>query len=710
MITLGLITWTTPLMLLGTAAVAAPILAHLLNRRARRRITFPSIQLLVAARADQSGLFRLRRLAVLLLRCGVLILMACAFARPLWVDGAAASAGGVGTRSTVLVLDTSASMGQRVGDVRLIDRVRGEAQRLIGGLEPGADRANIIYAGFQARGAYDEPIVNLTVLRAELNDLEAGQGRADLAGAIDLAGAQLAAGRDTAASPAGARHVVVMSDMQRDNWGEAATAVGALQQNGIDVTVVPIGDRGEANAGVWRVRSEPAIPIAGAVSRISATVSNHADTARTVTVRAWVNEIAVGARGVRLEGRGETEVGFDHTFHDEGPHRVRFGIDDDALAVDNRAYAVASVARRVRVALIDDGDRGRATGSGFFLERALAPHGDDRDGLEVVALRSDAITGAALKDIEAVLLGNASALNEAAAKDLVGHVRGGGGLMLFYGPGAVTQNVAALNHAGEDAFVPFTPIGRRRHAGVDEPLRIGGAAWSTGPMRAFDISSQEALASVRFDRSYAVEVAADRAAVLMRFTDGSAALAGQGFGAGRVLAGNFSAAPEFGDLAKHGVFVALVHAIVDDLRDRTRRGATRLVGAPLTLTLDSIDPTGEIDVTDPNNEKVGADTTRSEQGLTVGAGRATLSGFYTFRSGDQALATEAVNVDPRESNLDRVGLDELTEDADDAAIATGVRVGADPANDSGRRLWHWLALGAMGLYAVELLILCVWRR
>ena len=80
------LSFTTPLMLAGTAAVGVPILAHLLNRRTRRRIVFPTVRLLVQSSASQSRLFRLRRWILLVLRCLAVALLAWAFSRPVWLE------------------------------------------------------------------------------------------------------------------------------------------------------------------------------------------------------------------------------------------------------------------------------------------------------------------------------------------------------------------------------------------------------------------------------------------------------------------------------------------------------------------------------------------------------------------------------------------------------------------------------------------------
>ncbi len=82
----ALIELTTPAMLGGLALLSLPIVAHLLNRRARQAIVFPSILLLRASVATQSWLYRLRRLILLCLRCLAVAMLVLAFCRPVWLD------------------------------------------------------------------------------------------------------------------------------------------------------------------------------------------------------------------------------------------------------------------------------------------------------------------------------------------------------------------------------------------------------------------------------------------------------------------------------------------------------------------------------------------------------------------------------------------------------------------------------------------------
>ena len=60
---LAVFTFAAPALFGGLALLALPLIAHLLHRRTRQRIVFPTVMFLQQSTASQSRLFKLRRLA-----------------------------------------------------------------------------------------------------------------------------------------------------------------------------------------------------------------------------------------------------------------------------------------------------------------------------------------------------------------------------------------------------------------------------------------------------------------------------------------------------------------------------------------------------------------------------------------------------------------------------------------------------------------------
>src|SRR5918911_943102 len=98
-----------PFFLLGLAALAAPVLVHLVRRTRARREEFPALYFVRQVPQRTIRRRTLRDLLLLALRCLALLLVVFAFTRPYFTAaGRAAEKGGV--RSTVIVLGGSLSM------------------------------------------------------------------------------------------------------------------------------------------------------------------------------------------------------------------------------------------------------------------------------------------------------------------------------------------------------------------------------------------------------------------------------------------------------------------------------------------------------------------------------------------------------------------------------------------------------------------------
>src|SRR5437870_8030052 len=98
-----------PLFLLGLAAVAVPLIVHLVRRTRARKIEFPS---LMCVRQGPQRTIRRKRLInwlLLLLRSLALLCLVLAFARPYFSGSNMAEATGR-AKATVILFDTSFSM------------------------------------------------------------------------------------------------------------------------------------------------------------------------------------------------------------------------------------------------------------------------------------------------------------------------------------------------------------------------------------------------------------------------------------------------------------------------------------------------------------------------------------------------------------------------------------------------------------------------
>ena len=105
------ISFLAPVFLLGAAALAVPIIIHLVHRQKPEGTAFPSLMFLRQIPYKAQRRQKIRHWFLFLTRCLAMILIAMAFARPLFQGADVAGALTTGGRDLVVAVDRSFSMG-----------------------------------------------------------------------------------------------------------------------------------------------------------------------------------------------------------------------------------------------------------------------------------------------------------------------------------------------------------------------------------------------------------------------------------------------------------------------------------------------------------------------------------------------------------------------------------------------------------------------
>ena len=349
----------------AAGAAAAALVALYLLKPARRRVEVPYARLWGLLARDARGVRvarRLRRWESLLLQLLIAGLILLALADP------RGDAGGARPRHVILV-DTSASMQARdaPGGPTRLDRARRIADGIVDGLRPD-EEAMIVAFDAQPRPlsamTADEP-----ALRAAIAALRASDAPDALAPALQLA-------RDALAGAATPR-LTLIGDGGHEPQALAALADGGALE-GVDVRFAqvggaPVGPAAPAgpseNLGItaFSVRRYPANPSAYEILVEIRSASDHARPAQlTVSQEGEVverTELLVPPRGRVLRRLADLSG--------EG-RRLEARLEQptpDALALDDRAYALLPDRRRTRVLLVGDGDL--YTEGALLLDRAI---------------------------------------------------------------------------------------------------------------------------------------------------------------------------------------------------------------------------------------------------------------------------------------------------------------------------------------------------
>ena len=363
--------FVNPALVAGVAAAALPLLIHLLNRQRHKPVRWAAMRFVLAAYKKTRRRVELENLLLLLLRMGAVALLALALARPFTGRDSPLASLTDTRRDLVIVLDASASTGQRERLESAFERERERARALARELSGAhGDRLRLILAGATPRLlSWRTPEEALSLLDA----LESPTGESlDLAGALSEV---LKHARETQSGGTASLEVHLLTDMQRRSFlpYESVAAKGAeaekeqrsraldevldgLKQLSVHVIVEDLcgGERVPPNLSVESVRALGEVYAAGLPTEIAVGIANHGTQPRPgVRVALTVDGERRPSQVVDLESRGKAEAVFSVTFAKSGEHLLVASIDSDRLAIDNERAQVIGVPDSLRVLLVD---------------------------------------------------------------------------------------------------------------------------------------------------------------------------------------------------------------------------------------------------------------------------------------------------------------------------------------------------------------------
>lgn len=666
-----------PLFFAALAALAIPVLLHLIQREKKQIQHFPSLMFVRRIPYKSVQRRRIHNWLLLIVRMAALALIIAAFSRPFFSGASAESVRTTGAREVVVLLDQSYSLGY--GD--RWQRAQAAANDAIATLGSG-DRGSLVVfatgADILMRSSVEQQPLRAAVASAS-----------PTAGATRYAPALKVAGSILAESTLPRREVVLISDFQRNGWrGEE----GARLPAGTVLTPVAITSAADqANVGVTAVSlGRSTFSNQERVAVTAAIVNRSSRPMQGGTISLEVGGRAIQTRQLDVDAEGTASITFDPFTVAARYVRGTVRVGNDALAADNAFNFVVSPPRPLRVVVVE-----RAGGGGVHLMRALAI--GDMPRLDPVARQAEAVTDADLRGASVVVL-NDIAVSSAFARRLAAFVENGGGLFAALGPRSSWPSEVDLLPGA-----PMQAVDRTR----GDVGRVGGVEYGHPVFEPFRAPRSGDFSGVRF-YGYRSVKPAEGAQVLARFDGGTPALLERRVGDGRVLLFASTLDLSWSDLPIKPVYLPFVHQSIRHLAAYTAELPWLTVGQVLDSSIGSAagtDSAGQRVVLTPSGARVQVGDDESEVvGLTE-------SGFYEIRrvTGDAELAVVASNVDAAESDLTAMDPKEIVAatrpGAGDADGGTADAVPLTPeAQERSQRLWWYLLWVGLALLGADTLI------
>jgi hypothetical protein len=674
--------------LAAMAALAIPVLVHLLSRWQVRRLEFGTMQFLQEVIHDSAHRRRIRRWLLLTTRMILVALLALLFARPFIPERASHDSDPL----RLILVDRSASMTMPGQSGRLLDDA----------ISAGIDAANQAGADTVVQWAwFDRHVEAIPAGTSRPKPPRTTSGGTDYFAALSWARDRLAA------RPASDAELVLITDLQQSGMaGEMVSASELGFPRDVPVKIIDVGRTAANNLAIVNVTAGGTQLPPGSNLTVRATLYNYGSlTAEEVPVSASANN---GQRSIRLKktlnlpNEQADEVTFNFGKLEVGTWRVTVDIDfNDDLSTDNRRMTAIEIADPASILVIDPGssEAGPASPS-YFLATALN-QGNVRDARDGDAAGEEELVGnsvsrrrfvtnllylqdgsslSAAPQQPLIVVADAGLIPEQMIQQLERYVKAGGRLLVFAGS---QMSQATADRWAEATLAP----GRlaRPESAAAMPFRIVSISPQGAMLDPFRDPQHGDLGRLAFHSLLKADISPSTQ-VLAWFDQQRPALTQHTLGRGRVAWFLSSADSSASNWTTSPLYLPLIQQMASDLLGLTGEGPIRLRSV------------GDVESESESVEQV---SRSSEESASTGSSTPSIyfdqPGFYSRED-----SLYIVNPIAKESDPARVSTDifvehfGLTLASADGALASGII-----ESQKRRELWPWFAAALLVLLVVE---------
>ena len=405
-----------PLFFLGLAALAVPVVIHMIQRQRKEVTEFPSLMFIRKIPFHSFRRQRIRNWLLLLVRCAAIALLLAAFARPFFRSAALAAVTST-AREVVILLDRSYSMGY---DDRW-DRAKTAASDVVNQLGPD-DRATVILFDSGAQAGPPSTTDRASLLGL-IGEAELGSGSTRYGPALKLAEGIF----EDSDFPQ--LEAVLVSDFQRSGV-ESASGVRFPEGTVLKPIAVTSGEAATENVSVAGVLFDREYFSGRERVSVAARVTNRGmDAVGSLDVSLAIDGREIETLATELPPNGSSTVSFAPVTIGDRPVTGTVRTRGDLLPTDDVFHFVVSPGQVVSVLIVGN-ERGASAGA-LYLSRALVI--GSSPAFDVTTTTVTNFDAGDLVGREVVVLNDTRPPTGQAGVRLEQFVRDGGGLMVVAG-------------------------------------------------------------------------------------------------------------------------------------------------------------------------------------------------------------------------------------------------------------------------------------
>lgn len=587
---------------------------------------------------------KIRQLLLLILRALIIAMFVLAFSRPT-LKSRSFLLGSANVRTAAaIVLDNSMSMKWDGAQGQLYDLAVEGTKNILQQLKSG-DRISLFLTCPVL--AYPEPQVfesSETLLKI-LSDTKATDQYGNLVSTIKKARTQL----EKSIFPN--KELYIISDFQKTSWPDLMRDQQLKKMTGIRTFLLDVSSGENNNLALKDVRLKNQIIELGKTVTASAVVENEGrQDAQDIMVHAFLLHNRVGQNAVSVAGGRSKEVAFNILVKQAGFLSGMVELEDDPLVADNRGYFSFYLPEKIKILLFGD------PSDLHFFKLALAPNKNRQQIFSFESSEKLQNLTSPLSRFVAVVIADPARFSDSDAAALIEYVKSGGHVLFF--PGDKTD----IRLVNDKLFKPLhIPLFRETKG------RIGDFSsyveWSSvnlnHPIFA-DIFRKkvENIDSPKFYFRILLDSQAANGSDIIQFSDHSPFLSAMKISKGYLFLFTSAMDPNWSDFVYKPIFPPLLFRTVIYAASQTQQNTSASVLGD-ELSAEVVEPYANYSMHRPDGTVEKLLPVKTGSALFIKYNKTQSPGIYTLKKDDQIINQWAINVDSKESVMERIPLENV---------------------------------------------------
>lgn len=638
-------TFLNPLALIGLLAALIPLIFHLLNLRKLKTIEFSTLTFLKELQETKIRRLKLRQILLLIIRTLMIIFIVLAFSRPALKGTMLGTLAQHAVSTIVIIFDDSFSMGIQDQNGEYFKQAQKSAISIIELANPGDEIYLIKLSDIEATQTI--PARDREIVTQIVSEMKISQTFQPIENALRYAAKILNNSQNAN------KELYLISDIQKTHFLTEFKKENLIFPDQVKVFVIEVGDGEIQNTAIDSIIIETKIFELNKPVIVKTSVQNFGKSQlRNFVASIYLDGIRSAQKSLDINSWSSTVAQFNVLPKIYGFVKGYIELESDNLEYDNRRYFSFYVPEKLSVVLVSSGEE-----NSKFLKLALTSNSH----FELKQLPPERLSSVNMNDVDVIIMLSYENLSSSEITKLKNFVFDGGGLIIF--PESDT-NIEAFNRflmefnlsISDGIFKAGIGSGFTFHKiDFDHPL-FSGVFLDVTKQNQKEINSPQIFISTKRKTESGENQ-------IISTSNGYPFLSEQKIGNGRLLIYSVALKTTWSDLPYKSLFAPLIFRSVSYSAAGSIQNENKIVGEEVFIKFN------KKRITQPNLKLVLPDGTDQiidlsrenydEKMRTLKLGKLETSGIYELTDGKNTLMIIAANLNPLESDLRKITVDEI---------------------------------------------------